>query len=390
MARARWYGRRAAILLTGALLAGGCTHREQAPHSVVAGRRPVSRLADSAFARVIREFSEPNRFFDTDNLISNEATYLDVASTLDSMAIRGGAYLGVGPDQNFSYIARIHPEIAFLIDLRRDNLLEVLWYKALFHLADTRAEYVALLFGRPVPAPLDAWVDRPVDALLAWVDSTAADGDRMAATRARIEDYLTSLGIGLGPGDFATIARIHQVFASEGPGLRFTTFGRPPRPCYPTYRALLAARDVAGRQASYLATEADFQTVRSLHERNLVIPVVGDLAGPHAIRRIGAYLAARGIDVTAFYVSNVEFYLSQDGLLGAYLSNVSGLPLGFRSVVIRSVFESRFVSLPPESFVRGSCSIQSLQRMAALVELAGTSADIDYAALLSHRPIELR
>jgi len=390
VARARWCGRRAAILVAGALLAGGCTHREQATPGVVTGRRPVSRLADSAFARVIRDFSEPNRFFDTDNLISNEATYLDVASTLDSMAVRGGAYLGVGPDQNFSYIARIHPEIAFLIDLRRDNLLEVLWYKALFHLANTRAEFVALLFGRPVPAPLDAWVNGSVDALLAWVDSAAADGDRLAVTRARIEHYLTSLGIGLEPGDFATIAQIHRAFASAGPGLRFTTFGRPPRPCYPTFRALLTARDMAGRQASYLATEADFRTVRSLHERNLVIPVVGDLAGPHAIRRIGAYLAARGIDVTAFYVSNVEFYLARDGLLGAYLSNVSVLPLGFRSVIIRSVFESRFVSLPPETFARGSCSIQSLQRMAALVELAGTSADIDYAALVSHHPIELR
>jgi hypothetical protein len=375
------------VLLAVGLLAGGCTRQEQAAPRLLERRPPVARLADSTFARIILEFSEPDRFFDTDNLISNEATYLDVASTLDSLSLRGGAYIGVGPDQNFSYIARLRPEIAFLIDLRRDNLLELLWYKALFHLAPNRIEYLSLLFGRPAPDDPDTWAGRPVDALLTAMEGVPPDRARLAGTRDHIERYLANLGVGLGSDDFAAIARMHQTFIDQGPNLRFTTFDRPPRPCYPTYRALLAARDLTRRQASYLATEEDFRRVRRLHERNLVIPIVGDLAGPYALKRIGTYLAGHALDVSAFYTSNVEFYLVQDGVLAPYLENLSSLPHGSGSIIIRSIFDFRFVSPPAAP---GSCSVQSLQRMATLLEFAARAGAVGYGELVTRDPVELR
>ena len=71
---------------------------------------------------------------------------------LKKRGVRGGAYVGVGPDQNFSYIAAIRPDVAFIVDVRRDNLLLHLLFKSLFTLARTRVEYLALLLGRPVPA----------------------------------------------------------------------------------------------------------------------------------------------------------------------------------------------------------------------------------------------
>jgi hypothetical protein len=352
--------------------------------------QPATRLADTAFARLIREFSEPDRFFDTDNLISNEGSYLDVASTLDSLSIQGGAYLGVGPDQNFSYIARVRPRIAFVVDIRRDNLLEVLWYKGLFHLAQSRIEFLAHLFGRPPPDDASAWFQRPIDDLLSYIDGAEADPGYLEDTRARLEDRLLGLGVEIDQADLETMARMHRTFVESGTGLRFTTFGRPPRGCYPTYGELLSARDLTGRPASYLATEDDFRFVKAMHDRNLVIPIVGDLAGPHALKRIGTYLDERRTPVSVFYTSNVEFYLAQDGIFGPFVDNLAALPHDPASVIIRSVFSSRFISLPPPRSQVRSCSVQGLHRVATLLNYERHSGYAGYGDLVTRHAIKLR
>src|SRR5947209_4600108 len=89
------------------------------------------RLPPPAFAALSARLSEPGGYFDTDNLISNESSYLHALDALRQAGTEGGAYLGVGPDQNLSYIAALRPHVAFIIDIRRDNLLEHLLYKAL-------------------------------------------------------------------------------------------------------------------------------------------------------------------------------------------------------------------------------------------------------------------
>src|SRR5262245_8933591 len=104
-------------------------------------------LAKEQFAQMVEKFSEPNGYFDSDNLISNEASYLHVMGKLRQMKVSGGAYIGVGPDQSFSYIAQIRPAIAFITDIRRDNLLQHLLFKSLFSLSRNRLEYLCLLFG---------------------------------------------------------------------------------------------------------------------------------------------------------------------------------------------------------------------------------------------------
>ena len=98
------------------------------PDMVGADVDTVSATSEPAAA------SEPGGYFDTDNLISNESSYLQVVPELRRAGISGGAYLGVGPDQNFTYIAEIRPAIAFIVDIRRDNLLLHLLFKALFQL----------------------------------------------------------------------------------------------------------------------------------------------------------------------------------------------------------------------------------------------------------------
>src|SRR4029077_7572961 len=89
-------------------------------------------------------------YFQADNFTSNETSYLHVVDKLKDLGVSGGAYLGVGPEQNFTYIAKIRPRIAFMVDIRREAILEHLLYKAIFHLAHDRAEFLSLLFSKPL------------------------------------------------------------------------------------------------------------------------------------------------------------------------------------------------------------------------------------------------
>src|SRR5262249_4994353 len=93
------------------------------------------------FGRYIEQWSEPEGYFDSDNFISNETSYLHVIDQLQRQVKPGGVYLGVGPDQNFSYIVHTRPSLAIVTDIRRQNMLVHLWYKALFAMASNRVEY---------------------------------------------------------------------------------------------------------------------------------------------------------------------------------------------------------------------------------------------------------
>src|SRR5690348_15101630 len=93
-----------------------------------------SKLEDSEFWRLVTGFSEPDGYFRSDNFLSNESGYQLLIPTLKQMVRSGGVYLGVGPEQNFTYIAAFEPKIAFIVDIRRGNLLEHLLYKAFMEL----------------------------------------------------------------------------------------------------------------------------------------------------------------------------------------------------------------------------------------------------------------
>ena len=306
----------------------------------------------TSYAERIRTLSEPGGAFDTDNLISNEASYLDVLPDLVEGGVTGGAYVGVGPDQNFSYIARIRPAVAYIIDVRRDNLLLHLLFKALFAEAPTRLEYLSLLTGRAPPDPTGARPEAPLDELVERVERAErrTRGDLQRDIEARIRTF----GVPLTSRDFETIARFHSAFIGDGFNLRFQSYGRRPRPEYPTLRELLLKTDQKGRQGSYLATEEAYRFVRELQAKDAVIPVVGNVSGPHAMRAIAAALAADDLALSAFYVSNVEDYLFRSSSFGPFVENVDRLPRTSRSVLIRSVF-------------RGGPSLSVVQRVDDLV-----------------------
>jgi hypothetical protein len=114
-----------------------------------------------------------------------------------------------------------------------------------------------------------------------------------------------------------------------------TTFGRFGNNMA-TYQALMTADDGQGQNRGYLASEENFNIVKDLETRNLVVPVVGDFGGTKAIRAVGRYL--KGVDgmVSAFYVSNVEQFLVDGGTWDTFCRSVDSLPHDETSMFIRS------------------------------------------------------
>ena len=97
---------------------------------------------------------------------------------------------------------------------------------------------------------------------------------------------------------------------------------------FPTYEELMLQTDWDGENHGYLASEENFRFIKGLQEKNLIVPVVGNFAGPKALRSIGRYIRARGSVVNAFYVSNVEQYLFQDMLFEDFARNVATCLVG--------------------------------------------------------------
>ncbi len=285
-------------------------------------------------------------YFDTDNLISNERSYLHVAPelrALSAQAAKGGVYIGVGPDQNFSYIAQLRPSLAILIDIRRDNLLLHLLFKALFAESATRVDYLAMLTGRAPPPPGD-WLRASIDRnhrevhrrrRAPWRRNERLG--RWCRSRLMVWHCWRSV-VPLTPQDPPTVAAFHRRFIDAGLSLQFNSTGRAPQYDYPTLRDLILEVDKKGAHRNFLATEEDFQFVKALQARDLVIPVVGNLAGPAALANIAKFLASSNRQVSAFYTSNVEFYLFRDGSFPNFVANLGRLPHQPGSLIIRSVF----------------------------------------------------
>lgn len=327
---------------------------------------PVRSSRTQTFASLVAELSEPAGSFDTDNLMSNERSYLEVIGDLASVAPPGGVYIGVGPDQNFTYIAHLRPSWAFILDIREDNLLLHLLFKALFELAPTRIEYVTLLFGRPAPStPMD-WEGRELEELLLYVDTATAVEPERGRIRARVDSAIATFGVPLDQAAWRTIDRFHRSFMQEGLGLRFRSFGREPRWFYPTYREFVLERDLQGRRANFLAAVETYRVVRALQLSDRIVPVVGDFAGRHALRAIGSFVARQGRRVEVFYTSNVEFYLFRSGTYAAFIANVAALPIREESIIIRSVFGGAAGRHPRQR--SGYGSVQLVQRIRALLD----------------------
>ena len=314
------------------------------------------RISDQQFWQIVTDMSETSGHFPSDNLVSNELTFQWVIPELQRRSGEGREYLGVGPDQNFTYLASLQPSIAFIVDIRRDNLRLQLMYKALLELSPTRAQFLSRLFSRQVPAALPA--DATVEQIFAAIEASTPSQERHNETLNLIKHHLrVQHGFAVSDEDLAGVEYVLSAFFYAGPSLAYSNASRGR---YPTYQDLMSASDQDGQQRSYLANETLYGNLRAMELRNLIIPLVGDFAGPKALRDVGAYLAAHNTVVGTIYTSNVEQYLFQYETWRAYYANVGTLPIDERSTFVRSCFTQ---CMAPA----GSRSVQLLDPVAALL-----------------------
>jgi hypothetical protein len=297
-------------------------------------------LSDTEFWSIFSTMSEAGGTFASENFVSNETSFQEVIPSIQSSVTPGGVYLGVGPEQNFTYIANLKPRLAFIIDIRRQNAMHHLMYKALFELSETRAEFVSRLFSRPFTLrdPM-----APPAVIFDSAEATRADPDAWHRNLAAIRDRLTKEHqFALSENDLASLEHVYQVFYEAGPAVNY---GYRPgvattliRSRYPTFGDLQSATNADSVPMAFLATEENYRNIREMHLQNRIIPVVGDFAGPSAIRSVGDFLWERGLTVTAFYLSNVEQYLFRDrNAAERFYSSVATLPTDSTSTFIRSV-----------------------------------------------------
>jgi len=306
-----------------------------------------ARLSDAEFWRLFTEFSESGGTYPYENFVTNEETIQDVMPVLTKVTRPGGVYLGVGPEQNFTYISGIKPGMAFIFDIRRQNAIQHLMYKAIFEMSPTRGDFVSHLFSiknaEKVPAAAQA------AGLFLAFDGLKGDKAYYTENLAAIKNNLLKHGFALSRDDLQKVDYIYDVFFRAGPEIDYrfgSAFPAGMAPA-PNYIQAMTDTDANKKAWSFLATEENYQVVRDLQLKNLLIPVVGDFAGPSAIRKVGDYVRERKGIVSAFYISNVEYYLGGPGTieqapggeasLQRFYQSTATLPVDSSSLFIRFV-----------------------------------------------------
>jgi hypothetical protein len=315
-----------------------------------------AQLTDQQFWNLSKELSEEDGVFRSDNLLSNENTFQYVIPGLLKSAKQGRVYMGVGPEQNFTYIAALKPSMAVIVDIRHGNFDVHLMYKALFELSKDRAEFVSRLFSlkRPDGLTTKSSARQIFDAYL------SADGSKELYEenlKAVVDHLRVKHGFPLTAGDLDGIAWAMSNFYQFGPAINYNSSlnasvppaivgatggfnvgrgGRGGGNQQVNYGSLMMADNGVGQYMSFLANEENFLFLKDLETRNMLVPVIGDFGGDKAIRAVGKYLKSVDATVSAFYLSNVEQYLTMSGTWGAFCNNALSLPLDETSMFIRT------------------------------------------------------
>jgi hypothetical protein len=315
------------------------------------GAQTPRELTNEQFWKLATESSENDGEFRSDNLLSNETTFQYVIPQILSTAKLGRVYLGVGPEQNFTYMAALKPSMAFIIDIRHGNFDVHLMYKALFEMSKDRPDFVARLFSRKRPEGLTR--ESSPDEIFTGILSAETSREFYEENLKAIEDHLMKKrGFPLTEGDREGIAWALGNYHRFGPYINYGSslssatapqiVGAAPGGLGGrggnngvTYHVLMTVDDGRGLNRSYLATEENFNVLKDLHTRNLIVPVVGNFAGDKAIRAVGTYLKSTGGTVSAFYLSNVEQYLGFAGW-ESFCRSVLTLPREETAMFIRS------------------------------------------------------
>ena len=218
------------LLLCAAIISLSLTG--MAPNAVRAGALALpDALSDAEFWNMVTELSEPDGEFQSDNLLSNELFFQTVIPELLRTSKTERVYLGVGPEQNFTYISALKPRMAFIIDIRRGNLQLHLMYKALFELSSDRVGFHLQVVLEKASGRTECQGDRRRD--LHRRPQGESEVDRVEAEAfykqnlKLVQDHLTDTRhLPLTPDDLKGIDYVYGTFSLYGPGLSYWSSGR--------------------------------------------------------------------------------------------------------------------------------------------------------------------
>lgn len=343
--------RLALVVVSGMLLALGCqSAREETspssssdlppPSPTVDAARTVDAgpsgklIPDEALGPLVARLSERPGDFPSENYVTNETSLLHVAQDLREPRLRGRAYVGVGPEQSYTYLALLEPRVAYIVDIRRGNLLEHLVFRGCFEEGVTRVGFLrALLAREPRSEPVQGPGFSPLEAAFRGV---AADPSLEARGVTRTRALLDRLAIVRSSTDERDLVRIHRAFARHGLAIAYSMVGS--ERWYPTLAQNLAATE--GDVGTFLASDEAYSKVRRMVLENRVLPVVGDFGGTHALRAVGEDMRSRGLTLGVLYASNVEQYLFEQRKHGTFVESVAAMPHDDASRLVHVWFDA--------------------------------------------------
>jgi hypothetical protein len=253
-----------------------------------------------------------------DCFVSSEVSYNQaIASCRKSPGSSpGGSYVGVGPEQNYSYIAALRHDFAVIVDARLDNLLEHLWFKLLLERAESPLEFLASMFQRAIPS---------------WLRAEPASGAELLGRLKRCPvlesefsrnwDWLAKRLVERWDMPATLVARTRriceefyrrqtQITSVSGPSLAALDE-------MPTFEDVLSSRTAEGFNFHFLTDTERFSYIQHLHRLDRIVPVLGNLSSSSDIDDVAELVRSAGSPVETIYISNMEEFLVERYHIGS-------------------------------------------------------------------------
>jgi hypothetical protein len=213
-------------------------------------------------------------------LVSNERRLDLYRPDVDDL---GGAYVGVGTDQNYIMAGFVKPSLVVIVDFDQA-------------VVDLHAVHGALVVAAPdAEAFLRSWSSEGQADALAILDAAVVNPARRRT--------------------------LHELYLTARPDVERR------------FRELRKRYAELGIRA-WLEDPEQYDTVRELFERDRVVAIRGDFTRPGVLRDIATTLEQHGQIVRVLYLSNVEQYVAYRS---AWKENMLALPLDERSLVLRTL-----------------------------------------------------
>ena len=300
------------------------------------------KISPKLYSALIKDMSEPDGYYQYDNWITNERGYLNIINPLLKNNVKGGAYIGVGPNQNFTFIETIKPEIAFIVDIRQQMTMQHLAYKAMFELAETREEFLSLLLSKSIPGDRKLDKNPDVNDIVDLFYKINSDLNMQKNTTLKIIELLDKkYGFELSQKDKKYIRRMMKIFCLANLNITWNTNENNylKKNKHVSLAEMLKGTDKSGAQLNIFNSKEKYDYIRKMHLENKIIPITGDFAGDKAFNKISEFLLEKEMTVSALYASSVEWWLFKENKFIPWAKNLAKVPITSSSVIIRQIFE---------------------------------------------------